>query len=62
MKNCLTYLPSGTLDVMPVVIYFGTIIIISYFVYKWASKSISLKKETNELLKEIIDRLEKQKK
>jgi hypothetical protein len=49
------------LDLLPIIIYFGFIITLAYLIFKWATKSMSLKKENNELLREIIRRLDNKK-
>ena len=47
------------IEILIVIIYIAIIGGILYLVYKWAKKIISLKKEQNDLLKEIIKKMDK---
>ena len=40
-------------------IYMAVFVLIVYFVYKWVTKIIRLKEEQNQILREIIQKLEK---
>lgn len=44
--------------ILIVLFYLTIILAVIYFVYTWVNKFISLKKEQNDLLREIIKRLE----
>ena len=46
------------IPLLVVVFYLAIIITVSYLVYTWVNKFISLKKEQNDLLREIIKRME----
>jgi len=48
-------------SVFPILIFLFYMVILAtvlYFIYTWVNKFISLKKEQNDLLREIIKRLE----
>lgn len=48
-------------SVIPILVglfYLTIIAIVLYFIYTWVNKFISLKKEQNDLLREIIKRME----
>ncbi len=53
-------IPTSSLFVLIFVllVYFLIIFGICYFFFKWKTQSISLKREQNELLREIIKKLE----
>ncbi len=38
--------------------YLAIVVIVLYLIYKWVTKTISLKQEHNDLLREIIRKLE----
>jgi len=49
------------LSIIPILVigfYLAIIVTVFYFVYTWVNKFISLKGEQNELLREIIKRME----
>ena len=47
------------IEILMVIIYLTIIGGDLYLIYKWAKKIISLKKEQNDLLKEIIKKMDK---
>ena len=52
----------GIFSIFPILIvafYFTILIAVFYLVYTWVNKFISLKEEQNDLLREIIERIDK---
>ena len=45
--------------IMIIVFYFAILIAIFYLVYTWVNKFLSLKQEHNDLLREIIKKMDK---
>ncbi|WP_297099505.1 hypothetical protein [uncultured Draconibacterium sp.] len=43
---------------LPILIYVALVVTILYFIFKWVNTFIQLKQEHNELLKEIIKRMD----
>ena len=44
--------------VAPVIVYLAILFVIFYFIYRWVNTFISLKQEQNDLLREIINKVE----
>ena len=44
--------------ILIVIVYLAIIIGIFYLIYKWVNKFISLRQEQNDLLREIINKME----
>jgi len=44
---------------LPILIYIVLVVSILYFIFKWVNTFIALKKEHNNLLKEIVDKMDK---
>ena len=47
-----------TLIFLPILIYVALVVAILYFIFKWVNTFIQLKQEHNELLKEIIKKMD----
>ncbi|WP_303922882.1 hypothetical protein [Draconibacterium sediminis] len=43
---------------LPILIYVALVVAILYFIFKWVNTFIQLKQEHNELLKEIIKKMD----
>ncbi|MGQ7871233.1 hypothetical protein [Sunxiuqinia sp. sy24] len=44
--------------IVSAIVYLSLIVGILYLIYRWVSKFIALREEQNDLLREIIDKLE----
>ncbi|WP_204273592.1 hypothetical protein [Draconibacterium mangrovi] len=47
-----------TLIFLPILIYVALVVAVLYFIFKWVNTFIQLKQEHNELLKEIIKKMD----
>lgn len=43
---------------LPILIYVALIVTILYFIFKWVNTFIQLKQEHNQLLKEILEKMD----
>jgi len=44
--------------ILMIIFYLAIIFVVFYLIYKWVNKFISLKQEQNDLLREIIKKME----
>jgi len=49
----------GTMLLIPVLFYLTIVVAAIYFIYTWVTTIISLKREHNDLLREILKKMDK---